>query len=143
LDEAFNLLSTAMATNQFAISEQGDTLVVMSTRNALRSYLPVVTELPPLKPERLITMVFTFKNVSADEVNRRLRVLPSKDGEMTPFGKKMIVTDWTTNIHRIARVLSEVDQPGLIFSSPGEAPPPFPSAPASSTPPSAPSPSAR
>jgi len=126
LEEAFSLLSIAMAINQFAISEQGDTLVVMSSRNAQRSLLPVLTELPPLKPERLLTMVFTFKHVPADEINRRLRILPSKDGEMTPFGNKMIVTDWNTNIHRIAKVMVELDQPGVVFSSPGEALPPQP-----------------
>lgn len=119
VEEAFALLSTALATNQIAIIEQDETLVVMPARNAQRSLVPVLTELPALKPERLVTMVFTLKNVPADEVNRRLRILPSKDGELTPFGNnKVIVTDWSSNVHRIARLLAELDQPGTTFTPP-------------------------
>jgi general secretion pathway protein D len=113
LAEAFDLLSTALALNQFAISEQGDTMVVMSTRNIQRSLVPVLRELPPLKPERIVTMVFQLKNASAEEINKTLRILPSKDGEMTPYtpGNQLIVNDWVSNIHKIAKVLAEIDQP--------------------------------
>jgi len=124
IDEAFSLLSDALATNQFAILEKGDEFIVTSARNAQRSLVPVVTELPPLKPERLITMIFTPKNISAEEINKRLRILPSKDGELTPFGdKKLIVTDWTSNVHRIAKVIGELDQPGNNFPGAKDAAP--------------------
>lgn len=113
VEEAFALMSMALATNQFAISERENTMVIMSTRNVQRSLIPTLTELPPIKPEKMITMVFSLKNTSADEVNKRLRILPSKDGELTPFEpvNKVIVTDWVSNIHRIAAIIAEIDKP--------------------------------
>ena len=88
-------------------------MVVMSTRNAQRSMIPVVTELPPTKPERLVSMIFKTKYISAEEINKRLRILPSKDGEMAPFGTdRLFVTDWATNVNRIAKFIAELDQPG-------------------------------
>lgn len=113
VEEAFSLMSSALATNQFAISEREDTMVIMSSRNAQRSLIPTLTELPALKPEKMITMIFQLKNISAHDVNLRLRILPSKDGEMTPFEptNKLIVTDWVSNVHRIAKLISDLDQP--------------------------------
>ena len=113
LTEAFALLSSALAVNNFAISEQGDTMVVQSARNTQRSLVPLYKELPDLKPERMATMVFELKYASAEEVNKRLRILPSRDGELTPYepSNKIFVTDWVSNIHRIAAIINEIDQP--------------------------------
>jgi general secretion pathway protein D len=38
-EEAFNLLSSSLATNQIAISEQGDTMVVASARNLQHGFV--------------------------------------------------------------------------------------------------------
>jgi type II secretory pathway component GspD/PulD (secretin) len=113
ITEAFALLSSALAVNSFAISEQGDTMIVESARTAERSLIPLYKELPDLKPERMASMVFELKFVSADEINKRLRILPSKDGEMTPYQptNKLFVTDWVSNIRRIAEIINEIDQP--------------------------------
>lgn len=113
IEDAFSLMSTALASNQFAISERGDTMVIMSARNVQRSLIPTTSQLPPLNPEKMIMMIFQLKHVSAEEMNRRLRILPSKDGEITPFeqSNKLLVTDWVSNVHRIAKVIAELDQP--------------------------------
>jgi len=112
-EEAFNQISTALSINGYAISTQGDTLVVRSARNIQRDLVPVVTELPPLKPERMVTWFVTFKNISATQVNRDLRILPSKDGEMSVYEatNQMIITDYVSNLHRIAAILKELDKP--------------------------------
>lgn len=88
-------------------------MVVMSSRNIERSLIPTLTQLPPLNPERMVTMIFQLKYVSAEDINKRLRILPSRDGEMSPYspGHKLIVTDWVSNIHRIASLIGELDQP--------------------------------
>src|SRR5688500_1783258 len=58
LEEVFNQLSTALAINGFAISKQGDTMVVQSARNIQRSLNEVSTERPSIKPERMYTWVY-------------------------------------------------------------------------------------
>lgn len=59
----------------------------------------------------MVTWIYTAKNVSVLDLNRDLRILPSKDGEMNANGNtnQMIISDWTSNLHRIAEILKEVD----------------------------------
>ena len=111
LEEAFNHLSSALAINGYAISKQGDTMVVKSGRNIQRDYIETSTSKPSLKPERMYTWIYTFKNVTAESVNRDLRILPSKDGEMSVYSSanQLIITDWTSNLNRIADILKEID----------------------------------
>lgn len=111
LEEAFNHLSSALAINGFAISKQGDVMVVKSGRNIQRDYIETTTKLPSMKPERMATWIYTFKNTSAENVNRELRILPSKDGEMSVYSdnNQIIISDWTSNLNRIADVLKEID----------------------------------
>lgn len=113
VEEAFNQLSSALAVNGFAISKQGDTMVIMTARNVQRNLLEVTTEVPALKPERMVSWIVTLKNVPVDVVNRDLRILPSRDGEMNVFMPKnqIIINDWSSNVNRVAMLLAELDKP--------------------------------
>lgn len=113
LDEAFNQLSSALAINGFAISKQGDTMVVKTARNIQRDLIEVSTNIPSIKPERMYTWMYTVKYLPAENINRELRILPSKDGEMVVNSRtnQIIISDWTSNINRVAKVLAEVDKP--------------------------------
>lgn len=113
--EAFNQLSSALAVNGIGISTQEDVMHVMQARNLQRNFIPVVKELPPLRPERMYTYIISLKYVSADEVNKQLRILTSKDGEMVPNerGNEIIVSDWSSNLHRVAAIIQAVDQPAV------------------------------
>jgi type II secretory pathway component GspD/PulD (secretin) len=112
LEEGFNQLSSALALNGFAISKQGDTLIVMSARNIQRSLIEVSTERPSLKPERMYSWIYNVKNIPADAINRDLRILISKDGEMSVLANtnQLIITDWVSNLNRVAETMKEVDK---------------------------------
>lgn len=116
VEEAFNQLSTGLAVNGFAISKRDDTMVVMSARNIQRSLLEITSEVPPVKPERMITYIFTPKYLTVDRINRDLRILPSRDGEMNVFMPKnqMIITDWSSNVIRISELLKALDTPNSV-----------------------------
>jgi type II secretory pathway component GspD/PulD (secretin) len=109
--EAFNQVSSALAINGYAISKQGDTMVIKSARNIQRDLIEVSTEVPSLKPERMYTWIYTAKNVPATQINRDLRILPSRDGEMNINERtnQIIITDWASNLNRVAVVLKEID----------------------------------
>lgn len=113
IEEAFNQLSSALALNSYAISKQGDTMVVKSARNIQRDLIEVSTERPTLKPERMYTWVYSLKNTPADDIMKELRILPSKDGELTMHARnnQLIFTDWASNLNRIADILKEIDKP--------------------------------
>lgn len=113
VSEAYNLMSSALAVNGYGITKQGETFVIMSARNIQRNLVEVTTEVPALKPERMVTYIYSAKNIPVTVLNSNLRILSSKDGEMTIEGKtnRMIFTDWSSNIQRIATILKEVDKP--------------------------------
>jgi general secretion pathway protein D len=112
-EEAFNLLSSALATNGYAISKQADTMVVKSARNIQRDLIETTTTLPTLKPERMVTYIYTFKNIPVTSVNRDLRIITSKDGEMSiyPRQNQVILSDWVSNIQRVDQIFKQIDQP--------------------------------
>lgn len=118
LNEAWNILNDVFAINGFSIVDRGDTTVVVAARNAQRDGIPTLTTLPPPRPNRMVTVIFTLKNISAEEVNKRLRILPSKDGEMTPYepSNQIIVSDYATNVNRIAEILKAIDVPESFIS---------------------------
>jgi general secretion pathway protein D len=113
LEEAYNQLGSALAVNGYAISQRDEDFVVTSARNAERSLIETTSSLPALKPERMATYVVHLKFARAIEINRSLRILPSKDGEMTPYEptNSIIITDFVSNIHRIAELIKEIDRP--------------------------------
>ncbi len=111
-EEAFNQLSSALALNGVGISTQDNTMVVQQARAVQRSLIPVTKELPPINPTRMVTYVIELKNADADEVNKQLRILTSKDGELVPYTRtnQIFVTDWTPNLHRIAQMMTMIDE---------------------------------
>lgn len=113
LQEAFNQLSSALAVNGFAISKQGDTMVIKPARNIQRDLIEVSTERPTLKPERMYTWIYTVKSMPAENINRDLRILISKDGEMSVNAStnQLIFTDWVSNLNRVAELMKEIDKP--------------------------------
>lgn len=110
-EEAFHQLSSALALQGYGISKQGDTMIIKQARNIQRSWIEVGTTLPALRPERMFTWVYTVQNLPADTINRELRILSSRDGEMAVnvSNNQLIFTDWTSNLARIAEILKAVD----------------------------------
>lgn len=113
LEEAFKQLSVAMAANNLGISKKGNVSHVMLARSLQRDLIPMSTELPAAEPERMVTWIYHAKYVSVDEINKQLRILTSKDGELVPFQQQnaLIMSDWSTNVQRISEILKEIDKP--------------------------------
>lgn len=112
LEEAFNQLSSALALQGYAISKQGDTMVVMSARNIQRNLIETSSTVPALKPERMATWVYVPKTPVV-ELFQSLRIFSSKDGEISIYAPKnqMVITDWTSNLHRVNTLFAELDKP--------------------------------
>lgn len=113
IEEAFNQLSQVLAIQSLSIVKVGDIYKVTPARNAQRDNIEVFSELPPIQPTRMVTWVIPLKHADAQEVMKNLRVLPSKDGEMvmSPQGNQIIISDWTTNLHRVGKILEKIDVP--------------------------------
>lgn len=109
--EAFNLLSASLALSGIAISNRDGTLVLASARNMQRSFIPVVTELPPLQPEKLVTWIVTLKHADPNQISQQVRIMTSKDGEMASYGSnKLLLTDWVSSLYRMKDLIDQLDK---------------------------------
>ncbi len=113
MPEAFNQLSTALAVNGFAISKQDNVFVVRPARSIQRDLIEVSSEVPTLKPERMVTWVYTVRNLSAKGLIRDLRNVSSRDGEivLSPQSNQLLFTDWASNLNKISELLKQIVKP--------------------------------
>jgi type II secretory pathway component GspD/PulD (secretin) len=110
--EAYNLLSASLALEGIAISNRDGTYVVAGAKTIQRSYIPVVTDLPTLQPEKLVTWIVTLKNADANGILQQLRMLTSKEGEMVAYGQnRLMITDWVSNLYRVHDLIEHIDKP--------------------------------
>lgn len=110
--EAFNFLSRSMTINGFSWVKINDKYVVRNARSAQRDGIPVYTELPASEPEHMATLIVTLKNTSCNDIKTRLgRLLNSSYGELEcePDSNNLIVSDFTTAMHRINAIIEKVD----------------------------------
>ena len=110
-EEAFENLSSALASNGYGILKQGETMLVRSARKIQRDSLEVSTKLPTIKPERMFTWIYQVENLNSNDIINRLRILSSQDGEIAQVEStnQLIITDWTSSLSRIATILKIVD----------------------------------
>lgn len=111
--EAFNQLSSALAIHGYGISKQENVFIVKSARSIQRDLIEITSEVPALKPERMVTWIATVKHISAKNVVREMRNLSSRDGEMVLNAQtnKIVFTDWASNLNKIAEVFKQLDTP--------------------------------
>ena len=113
--EAYKAFLSALAINGFTVVPSGKFLKVKSARNAQRDSIETYSGKYYPSSDVMITRIIHLKHISAEEVNKRLRILPSKDGEMTPYEptNSIIISDYGSNIERIMKIIGELDRPGF------------------------------
>lgn len=113
--EAYKAFLSALAMNNFTIVPAGKFLKIVPVRTAARSNIETYSGAYYPDADVMITRIVKLKHISADEVNKQMRFLPTKDGEMNVYAptNALIITDYGSNIDRIMKILHELDQPGF------------------------------
>lgn len=113
--EAYKAFLSALAINAFAVVPQGSFLKIRPTRNAQRDNIETYTGEYYPDFDQMITRIIHLKHISADEVSKNLRILPSKDGELTPYPQtnSLILTDFGGNVNRVMKIIEKLDRPGF------------------------------
>jgi general secretion pathway protein D len=113
--EAYKAFLTALAVNSFTVVPSGKFLKIKSARKAQRDSIETYSGDYYPNADIMITRIIHLKHISAEEVNKRLRILPSADGEMTPYEptNSIIISDYGANIERIMKIINELDKPGF------------------------------
>ena len=113
--EAYKAFLSALAINGFTVVPSGKFLKVKNARNAQRDSIETYSGKYYPNSDIMITRIVHLKYTSAEEINKRLRILPSKDGDMTPYEptNSLIISDYGTNVERMMKIINEVDRPGF------------------------------
>ena len=113
--EAYKAFLSALAINAFAVVPSGSFLKIRPARNAQRDNVETYTGEYYPDFDQMITRIIHLKYISADEISKNLRILPSKDGEITPYPQtnSLILTDYGSNVNRVMKILEMLDRPGF------------------------------
>ncbi len=113
--EAWKAFLSALAINGFTVVPAGRFLKIKSSRNAQRDAISTYTGEYFPNSDQMITRILKLRYISADEVNKRLRILPSKEGEMTPYEptNSLIISDYGSNVEKMVKIITELDRPGF------------------------------
>ncbi|MBV2167211.1 MAG: type II secretion system secretin GspD [Bdellovibrio sp.] len=113
--EAYKAFLSALAINGFTVVPSGSFLKVKSARNAQRDNIETFSGAYYPNSDQMITRIIHLKHITAAQVNRDLRILPSKDGEMNIYEptNSIIISDYGSNIDRVMKIISQLDVPGF------------------------------
>lgn len=113
--EAYRAFLAALAVNGFTVVPYGKFLKVKSSRYAQRDAVETYSGAYAPNADIYITRIVHLKHISSDDVNKQLRVLASKDGDMYAYAptNSLIITDYAANVERLVKIIGELDKPGF------------------------------
>ncbi len=113
--EAYKAFLSALAINGFTVVPSGSFLKIKSARNAQRDSIETYSGAYYPNSDQMITRIIHLKHIQADQVNRDLRILSSKDGEMSVYTatNSLILSDYGSNIDRVMKIINQLDVPGF------------------------------
>ena len=113
--EAYRAFLSALAINGLTVVPSGKFLKIKSARNSQRDSIETYSGKYFPNSDQMITRIIKLKYISAADVNKQLRILPSKDGEMVPYAptNSIIISDYGSNIERVENIFKQLDVPGF------------------------------
>src|SRR6185437_336583 len=105
--EAYKAFLSALAINSLAVVPGDGFYKIKQARAAQRDNIDTFSGAYYPTSDQMITRIIKLKYISADEVNKQLRILTSKDGELVPYTptNSLIVSDYGANIDRVMKIL--------------------------------------
>ncbi len=114
-DQAYAAFLAALEANQLAVYKVGDFYKIIPKNQAQRSSVPTVIDQEGTWDlnEQVVTRLFRLEHVEADQVSSITNSFLSRDGDVQTFPPDiLIITDVGLNLHRIERILRQLDQVG-------------------------------
>ncbi len=115
---AKNVMATliqVLRVNQLNLVEEGDTLLITSSKEVNQIPAVVSSDIPNSNKTHspMVTRVFRIKNANITTLATILRPLVSTAAliEVSPETRQLIVTDITSNVEKIATLLTSLDAP--------------------------------
>ncbi len=114
-NEMYAAFLSALETAGFAVYQVGRFRKIVPKKDAIRSNIATVVDEDGtwLLNENMVTRIFRLEHVEADQVSGIASSFISRDGEVQTFPPDiLIITDVGLNLHRIERIMRQLDQAG-------------------------------
>lgn len=113
--EAYKAFLSALAINGFTVVPSGKFLKIRQTRSASRDNIEIYSGAYTPNTDQMVTRIIHLKHISGAEVNKQLRNLTSKDGEMSVYEptNSVIISDYGSNIERVMKIIQQLDVQGF------------------------------
>lgn len=115
VSEAYKAFLSALAINGFTVVPSGGFLKIRNARSAQRDNIDTYSGTYYPNSDQMITKIIHLKHITADTVQKDLRLLTSSYGEMSAFGQtnSLIISDFGANIDRVMKIINQLDVPGF------------------------------
>ena len=114
-NEAYNAFLSILATNGMTVIPHGRFLKIVETPGVVTDTTTIYGPSSPVPDEdRYVTRMYRLSHIDATDTAQLLTKFKSKDGDITvyPPGNLLIITETGANIHRMMRILEEIDVGG-------------------------------
>lgn len=114
VDEAKHVIAKSLSLSGISIIETKNDVSIVAAKEALKSGIETYkNKVENPTPERMVTLVLDLpKDLSAFEVEKTIRSLYSRDGDVKVFqnNNQIMITDWTSNVIRLQNVISSLER---------------------------------
>jgi len=113
--EAWLAFLSALELKGLSIVKVGQFYKIIRFKDAMKSPAPLYSEGQRIpKEERAVTYIYHLKYLAIKDAEAILKQLKSKDGDVVAFlpTNSFIITDSALNLHRMLRLLKQIDVPG-------------------------------
>lgn len=113
--EAYKAFLSALAINNLAVVPGDGFYKIKQARSAQRDNIETFAGDYYPNSDQMITRIIKLKYVSADEINKQVRMLTSSQGEIYAYGptNSLIISDYGANIDRVVKILDQLDTQGF------------------------------
>lgn len=113
--EAYKAFLTALAMNGYTVVPSGNFLKIRAVQNATTDSIDTYAGSYFPNSDQLVTRIVKLQYINADEVQKTLRPLVNKQGDITPYSptNSLIITDFGSNMERLTNIINQLDVPGF------------------------------
>lgn len=113
--EAYKAFLSALAINNLAVVPGDGFYKIKQARAAQRDRIETYAGAYYPNSDQMITRIIKLKYVSAEEINKQVRLLTSNQGEIYAYGptNSLIISDYGANIDRVVEILKQLDTQGF------------------------------
>ncbi len=113
--QAYKAFLSALAVNQITVVKSGAFLKVINSKDALKDSIEIYSGAYYPTSDQLITKIIKLKYISAVELEKSLRSLYSRDGDLKAYEptNSLIISDYGSNVDRIVKIAGQLDVPGF------------------------------